>query len=111
MTYRMFIDDERFPAAGSGDWVIVRSSAEAIQCVQSRGVPDFVSYDHDLGADDTSMKFIAWMIDSYLDGDIKDFPVNYDVHSQNPVGARNIRMLLQGFISCEIAPLRTESDV
>jgi len=102
MTYRMFIDDERFPPRNETDWVIVRSSAEAIAFVQEIGVPQFISYDHDLGGDDTSMKFITWMIDAYLDKKISSFPVNYEVHSQNPVGAKNIRALLDGFIRCEI---------
>ena len=102
MTYRMFIDDERFPPRDDTTWVIVRSSAEAINCVQQHGVPQFISYDHDLGGNDTSMKFITWLIDAYLDGHIKTFPVNYTIHSQNPVGARNIQELLTGFIKCEI---------
>lgn len=102
MSYRMFIDDERFPPNDGKEWAIVRSSDEAIKYVQTHGVPEFVSYDHDLGADDTSMKFIGWMIDQYLDQSITDFPVKYAIHSQNPVGARNIETLLRGFISSEV---------
>ena len=102
MTYRMFIDDERSPPRDGNTWVIVRSSGEAINYVQDHGVPEFISYDHDLGGDDTSIRFIWWLIDAYLDGRIKTFPVNYAVHSQNPVGARNIKELLDGFIKCEI---------
>ena len=92
--YRMFIDDERFPASEDPMTLIVRSSAEAIEVIKKLGVPYFVSYDHDLGGDDTSMIFINWMIDAYLDGELKHFPINYYVHSQNPVGARNIKYLL-----------------
>lgn len=103
MTYRLFIDDERSPPrGGENDWVIARSSAEAKQVVRDRGVPSFISYDHDLGGNDTSMNFIWWLIGSYLDGTIQSFPINYGVHSQNPVGARNIQYLLDGFIKCEI---------
>lgn len=102
----MFLDDERLPPNDGQDWVIVRSSQQAIQAVLERGVPSFISYDHDLGGDDTAMRFIAWMIDSYLDGDLTIFPVDYTVHSQNPVGAKNIRDLLAGFIACEITPTR-----
>lgn len=102
MSYRLFIDDERFPPNDGREWVIVRSSNEAVECIRTRGIPDFISYDHDLGGDDTSMRFITWMIDAYLDGKIDTFPVNYTVHSQNPVGARNIAQLLQGFIATEI---------
>ena len=98
MTYRLFIDDEREPPGQASDWVIARSSDEAIETVLARGVPEFVSYDHDLGGDDISLWFIYWMIDRYLEGDITAFPVNYTVHSQNPVGARNIQGLLDNFI-------------
>lgn len=104
MTYRMFIDDERFPPNDGHNWNIVRSSDEAIGCVIMLGVPEFISYDHDLGGDDTSIRFIWWMIDAYLDGRIDTFPVNYTIHSQNPIGARNIQELLTGFIKCEIEP-------
>lgn len=102
MTYRLFIDDERFPPDDGNSWVIARSSDEAKQMVLDRGIPSFVSYDHDLGGDDTSIKFIWWLIDLYLDGTIQSFPTDYYVHSQNPVGAKNIRNLLDGFIRCEI---------
>ena len=98
MTYRMFIDDERFPPNDGWDWVIVRSSAEAMKMVLDRGVPNFISYDHDLGGEDTSMVFIYCMINLYLDGDIKVFPTEFVVHSQNPVGSRNINKLLLSFI-------------
>jgi hypothetical protein len=38
------------------------------------------------------------MINLYLDGDIKVFPTEFVVHSQNPVGSRNINKLLLSFI-------------
>lgn len=103
MTYNLFIDDERFPPDDGREWVIVRSSQEAIYTVVERGAPSFISYDHDLGGDDTSMRFITWMIDAYLDGELQSFPVNYTIHSQNPVGARNIAELLKGFIASELS--------
>lgn len=102
MSYNLFIDDERFPPNDGREWVIVRSSRDAIEYVQTHGIPDYISYDHDLGGDDTSMRFIMWMVDGYLDGSLESFPVNYTIHSQNPIGARNIAGLLQGFIACEV---------
>lgn len=96
MSYKLFIDDERFPAENSGEWVIVRSSQQAISEVYQNGMPDFISFDHDLGGDDTSMKFLRWLLDELLDGMIA-FPVDfcYYVHSQNPVGAENIRSFME----------------
>lgn len=102
MTRQLFIDDERFPPEGK-DFAIVRSSAEAIEFVKINGCPSFISFDHDLGGDDTSMKFIWWLIDSHLDGNVA-IPENFSfyVHSQNPIGARNITELLNGFIASEL---------
>ena len=102
MTYKLFIDDERFPPNDGSVWVIVRSSQEAIDYVQGFGIPDFISYDHDLGGDDTSIKFIWWLIDCYIEGTITSFPINYYIHSQNPIGAENIRGLLSSFIASEV---------
>lgn len=93
MTYKMFIDDERFPPENSGDWVIVRSSTDAIRYVKHQGLPEFISFDHDLGGDDTSRKFIKWLTDYMLDNNLSFHNMNFtfDVHSQNPVGAKWIR--------------------
>ena len=96
MSYRMFIDDERFPATDG--WVIVRSSEEAIALIERDGFPEFISFDHDLGGDDTSMALVRYMIEAALENPSLPFPRAYDVHSQNPVGATNIRGLMDAFI-------------
>ena len=97
MTYKMFLDDERFPT--SDDWVIVRSSNEAIDLVKHQGMPYEIAFDHDLGEDDTSMKFVHWIIEAFYDGNLV-FPDNFTfyVHSQNPIGARNIESLMVSFL-------------
>ena len=98
MTYKMFIDDERFPV--TTDWVIVRSSEEAKECVRNYGIPRFISFDHDLGGEDTSMNFIHWLIKIVLDSNgFMKFPTEYTVHSQNPVGAANIKSLMDSAIA------------
>ncbi|MCX7592415.1 MAG: hypothetical protein N2235_01395 [Fischerella sp.] len=94
----MFIDDERFPPGNINEWVIVRSSREAVNYVTANGVPDFISFDHDLGSDDTAMEFVNWLINAHLDRTIQTFPSVFDVHSQNPIGARNIRVTMQRYI-------------
>lgn len=98
MTYKMFIDDERWPL--TDDWIIVRSSKEAIQCVLKNGFPQHINFDHDLGGNDTSMKFIYWLIDYMLDCELH-FPTGFswDVHSQNPIGAENIRQIMIGLVN------------
>lgn len=103
MTYKLFIDDERFPV--TDDWVIVRTSEEASKYVAQHGMPTEISFDHDLGKDvlgddDTSMHFIWWIINTHYDHGLEipaDF--TYYVHSQNPIGARNIKGLMDGFLN------------
>ena len=95
-SYKLFIDDERMPV-NPDEWIIVRTSDEAMNLVQRKGMPDFISFDHDLGGDDTSMKFVHWMIDAYLDNEIDVQPFEYVVHSQNPIGAQNIKGALTSF--------------
>jgi hypothetical protein len=96
MSYKLFIDDLRMPT--SDDWVIARSSHDAWKIVQELGAPSFISYDHDLGEEDTSMLFIHTMIRHKLDNPDFNFPVHYAIHSANPVGVKNIDGLLKSFI-------------
>lgn len=97
MTWRLFLDDERHPV--TPDWVIARSSAEAINMCRERGLPQEVAFDHDLGGDDTSMAFLAWLTNALLDNQVS-FPkgFTYSVHSQNPIGVRNIEGLMNNLL-------------
>lgn len=98
--YNLFIDDERFPPVQLRDrrmWVTVRSSEEAMQFVRDHGIPNFISFDHDLGGDDTAMKFLHAFIEYCMDNNTQ-FPREYYVHSQNPIGRDNIKSLMDSFI-------------
>jgi hypothetical protein len=99
MSYKLFIDDERFPVDDS--FVVVRSSNEAISCMKVHGCPCFISFDHDLGEEDTSMAVVHRMIYKDLGGPwlAKDF--TFYVHSQNPIGKKNIEGLLNNYLSFE----------
>lgn len=96
--YNLFIDDIRYPQ-NSND-VIARNSEEAINIIRSHGMPKRISFDHDLGGDDTSIVFIRWLTDYLLDHPTNlpnDF--SYDIHSANPVGAENIRGKMDGLLA------------
>lgn len=95
---RLYIDDLRTPK--SKDWIVVRSSAEAIEFMKVNGCPDYISFDHDLGGDDTGMKVVKWMIEQDLNLKGKFIPMNFEfnVHSANPVGSENIRALIEGYL-------------
>ena len=101
MTYKMFLDDERFPPNDGAEWLIARSSQEAIDLVETYGIPRFISFDHDLGGDDTSRNFIFWLSDYMLDNEFSFAGRDFDfyVHSQNPIGAQWIRGTMTAMIA------------
>ena len=101
MTYKMFLDDERFPPNDGTDWVIIRNSTDAINYVRFQGIPKFISFDHDLGGDDTSRNFIHWLIDYMLETEetFKGREFGFYVHSQNPIGAKWIRDTMTSMIA------------
>lgn len=96
---KLFIDDIRFPL--TDDFKIVRTSHEAINYVKENGCPQFISFDHDLGGNDTAMIFVKWLVECDMDNDSKIIPANFNfnVHSKNPVGARNIESYLNSYLS------------
>ncbi|WP_347880808.1 cyclic-phosphate processing receiver domain-containing protein [Paraburkholderia sp. BCC1876] len=95
----LFIDDLR--DAPSEEWMVARSSSEAIALAKERRCPARVSFDHDLGGDDTAMVVARWLVDTDLDCSGRFIPdhFNFSVHSANPVGAANIQGLLAAYLS------------
>lgn len=99
----MYLDDLRNPIEEFD--FLVRNYDEAITTIKEHGVPNFISFDHDLGVDseDNLLKsgydLAKWLVDSDLDNDYK-LPDNFSfkVHSQNPVGKQNIISLLEGYL-------------
>ncbi len=101
MTYRMFIDDERMPP--DGEWVIVRSVLEAQDYITVHGMPNYVSFDHDLGSLDgyplpTGYDFALWLTQQDLDHNSLPQDFDFYVHSQNPIGKENIISLLDNYL-------------
>jgi len=95
---RMYIDDIRTPKSSKFN-IIVRSSHDAIEFMMKHGCPSYISFDHDLGVYDTSMNIVHFMIKRDLDNNgfiPEDFTFN--VHSANPVGAKNITETLQSYL-------------
>lgn len=81
------------------DWVIVRSYTEFVVWIETNSLPDFISFDHDLGLPElpeneekNGMTCAKWLVNYCLDNQ-KQLP-EYIVHSQNPVGKKNIEGLL-----------------
>jgi hypothetical protein len=98
----LFLDDLRDPPNDGNDWNVVRSFGQFVSFVSANGIPDVISFDHDLGgnADSaTGMDAARWLVCQDLDGTHKipeDF--RFFVHSANPCGAANIRGLLENYL-------------
>jgi hypothetical protein len=89
---RLFIDDIRDP---EGDWIVVRSSSEAVKWVEENGMPESMSLDHDLGGEDTVMVFLKKLYEFAEKKGVG--PPPYKVHSANPVGSKNIVSFMESW--------------
>lgn len=96
--YSMYIDDERFPKYEFD--VIVRSFDQATSYMLIYGVPTYISFDHDLGENTpTGFDIAKWLVEMDQDN-VCTMPetFSFNVHSANPVGAENIRCLLNNYL-------------
>lgn len=93
MSYKLFIDDERSPPDET--WVVTRSSYDALDYIETNGMPNFISFDHDLGGEDTTMVFLKKLVEYVWNG--TDSPPDYKVHSANPVGSQNIISFMESW--------------
>lgn len=84
------------------DFDIVRTYWDFMKCIQQNGLPDFISFDNDLGLDKNEevaapdgYAAAKWLV--YESG--QDFTnLKFHVHSANPVAAEQIRGLLNNYI-------------
>lgn len=115
MKYNLFIDDERDPPPDfyKDCFVIVaRSSKQAIREITEYGMPGAISFDHDLGGNDTAMVVVDWIIENVLDGKIS-LPEGFDfkVHSANVIGGQNIESKMRNFLNTLITIDNSEDDM
>jgi hypothetical protein len=109
--YRLFLDDERQPADHMKHVTIARSFHDAVRIMLEQGCPASISFDHDLGIDKTGYDLARWLVEKDLDSNGAYIPATFtfEVHSQNPVGASNIRNYLRSYL--EYKQQRTSPDV
>lgn len=104
MKWKLYLDDLRTPVDTT--FVIARTVEDAQELIRTCGIPIFISFDHDLGiADDGSLlptgyDFVKWLVEMDMEGKLA-FPESFGfkVHSQNPVGAKNIQEYLINYIT------------
>lgn len=89
---KLYLDDLRPVPPG---YVGVRSYDEFVAYIRKHGLPDFISFDHDLGEAESGYDCAKWLV-NYCIKHQKSLP-DFAVHSQNPVGKENIETLLGNF--------------
>ena len=87
--------------ATDNGFVVVRSYEDCITYIKSNGLPDFMSFDNDLGEDENHIVLpdgyavAKWLV--YKSGlDLTNF--KFRVHSANPVAKDQIESLLRNYI-------------
>lgn len=85
---KLWIDDLRTPPGN--DWLWATSSSEAIFLLSTVSDIIEISFDHDLGGDDTTRPVVLWLCENP-----DKWPDYCVVHSMNPIG----RTWLEGMIS------------
>ncbi|QHT70293.1 hypothetical protein GXP67_28395 [Rhodocytophaga rosea] len=107
MPYNLFLDDLRtvdmvYKHLIDTDFVIVRTYLDFVSYIQQNGLPDFISFDNDLGEDaagnllEDGYAAAKWLV--YESGlDLRNF--NFKVHSANPVARVQIESLLNNYIA------------
>lgn len=117
--YYIFLDDERNPSQVKWTeipdlpWTVVRTYGNFKALITVKGyLPEFISFDHDLSLEHyaylvkdesyyekykekTGFDCAKWLIDYCAQNELT-IP-KYTVHSLNPIGATNIRSLLESY--------------
>jgi len=119
MSYNLFLDDERYPKNVSWislplvEWTVVRNYDQFVKIITERGLPNNVSFDHDLAdahyqhyietrgqgdpntavfKEKTGYECARWLKEYCTNNHLPIPP--FTVHSMNPIGKQNIIRLL-----------------
>ncbi len=126
--YNLFLDDFRHPydcvaymrdpmKYAKWNWVVVKNHEEFVKKIEEDGLPEFISFDHDLadehydntmyqGVEEYSKKYehfkektgldcAKWLTEHCMD--TKQKLPDFEIHSMNPAGGENIKSLLLNF--------------
>jgi len=119
----LYLDDVRTPTEtlpGYNPWNIVRNYAEFEKWIIENGIPDLISFDHDLADEHMNDYYRQFAKEGFQIPDYESykektgldcarFVVEYSqkmnvplkqcvVHSANPVGAKNIHSYINGYL-------------
>lgn len=105
MSYNLFLDDLRsvvmvYPGQAE-NFILVCSYEDFIKYIDEHGLPEFISFDNDLGEDENGVLLpdgyacTKWLVyESRLDLTF----LKFNVHSANPVAKIQIESLLRNYI-------------
>jgi hypothetical protein len=120
MGYKLFLDDFREPRDAffykgfpiyNDDWSVVRNYEEFVKIIEELGIPEAVSFDHDLAdvhyektsfdyddenLEKTGYHCAKWLIYYCIDNK-KELPAIILVHSLNTAGSQNIWSLFNSY--------------
>lgn len=104
---KLYLDDLRLLPDDS--YILARSYDEAVKYVKQNGIPNFISFDHDLGVDENNnllpsgYDFAKWLVEMDMYNNYL-FPSDFDfiVHSANPVGKVNIERYLNNYLKYKV---------
>lgn len=103
---KLFLDDIRtiemvYDQTMEKEFDIVRTYEDFVNYIEKKGLPEFISFDNDLGLDENNevakdgYAAAKWLV--YKSGlDLRN--LKFNVHSANPVAADQIRGLLNNYI-------------
>ena len=63
------------------------------ESIKENKIINYISFDHDLGEKKTGYDCAKYLIETFIENNIKYFP-DFAIHSMNPVGRTNIQMYL-----------------
>lgn len=112
----LYLDDLRLPTTtidGYQSWTVVRNYEQFVRHIKDNGIPDLISFDHDLAdehmadyfnnqahgvntidykrfKEKTGVDCLNWLIELVMDNPEEVKPFTVWVHSHNPLGAANI---------------------
>lgn len=89
---KLWIDDVRNPP--SDKWIWAKNSFDALRIIKDNWMGiTFISFDHDLGGDDTSVRVADFIEEQAAMNAYRRF--EWDIHSANPVGRKRLRQALE----------------
>lgn len=106
MGYKLFLDDVRsvnmvYPNLTDEDFIITRDYSSFIEVIKCQGLPDYISFDNDLGLDKQGCIALdgyacaKWLV---YESEINIANLRFYVHSANPVAKVQIESLLNNYI-------------